>query len=416
LELKHVTQWRRKIADAHVNQVKAHIAAQNDLRAQQLLEPVKDHLQSILDAHGIGDADIDEEAITRILQDGLRSWEGMATEHSERQLQDREYPHVKPVRRVLRPGTQKASGKQPVGVEEELHCYDVPIDKQLQLWWRSRPEVYHKMKAYMQAKAEQVAAIKQQLGLEENADWCVDDVYTSINGLQHPQLGKGDWIGFMFYADGIDCVNPIGLWAGKHKVVVMLAECLALPPAERLRTSNLLVCTVALEKHCKGAGYTSVVGGDTFDPNCSSYGGAMRRLHNGITVHLPGGEKEVVHGGHWSFKADNPQANNLVGTKESLGQTTEQICKQCMATNDNMRRLDLSKSYLTGSPPCLIRTTAVHKQQVLQPFEHSPLVIPVCIGATSDEHPKQGSTGEDGKRVWPAIEGRQSYTCEPLLP
>lgn len=83
LELKHVTQWRRKIADAHVNQVKAHIAAQNDLRAQQLLEPVKDHLQSILDAHGIGDADIDEEAITRILQDGLRSWEGMATEHSE---------------------------------------------------------------------------------------------------------------------------------------------------------------------------------------------------------------------------------------------------------------------------------------------------------------------------------------------
>jgi hypothetical protein len=55
----------------------------------------------------------------------------------------------------------------------------------------------------------------------------------------------------------------------------------------------------------------------------------------------------------------------MLGTKETYGPSTRQICKQCMLMQPQLRSLDLSKSYLNSQdPPCQIRTTAVHAAQV----------------------------------------------------
>ena len=62
-----------------------------------------------------------------------------------------------------------------------------------------------------------------------------------------------------------------------------------------------------------------------------------------------------------TFKADNPQASNLLSTKETHGPSTKQICKECMLLQVNLRTPDLSCSFLSPSPPVELRTSLAHK-------------------------------------------------------
>lgn len=109
----------------------------------------------------------------------------------------------------------------------------------------------------------------------------------------------------------------------------------------------------------------------------------MRRFEKGVNLAPADQEEDIWMGGHWTSKADNPQHNNLLSTKESMSKAW-QICKQCMAMQDTYRDLDLDKSYLNAeidyghavcpprpeptfpSTPAQVRTTSLWKEQVAE--------------------------------------------------
>jgi hypothetical protein len=217
LELQSCMQWRKKATDSVVNTIKGDFVAHNQLREEQLLELVAAHIRSVLEGHQVFEP-VDHEELKVVLQMGMKTFSGVSTEAQENKLRSQEYPHVQPIKRILRAGTSELP---------ELSCYDVPVDKQVLLQWKTQPHCMQKQLRFLQEKVEQQRAVQQMIKDCDNGqpDWEIDDVYTAINGLRHPHLGKSEhWMGFNFYADGIDVVNAIGVWAGKHKVVVMLAE------------------------------------------------------------------------------------------------------------------------------------------------------------------------------------------------
>lgn len=79
----------------------------------------------------------------------------------------------------------------------------------------------------------------------------------------------------------------------------------------------------------------------------------MARISHAI-VHACAGEL-------YTFKADNPQASNLLGVKETYGPSTKQICKECMLLQTDLRKPNLQASFMSSPPPIQLRTSQHHR-------------------------------------------------------
>ena len=171
--------------------------------------------------------------------------------------------------------------------------------------------------------------------------------------------------GHIHYSDGVDVVrNALSIFAGKKSIVVHILVRLYLPPADRQRMENLSICTVSFSSDCKAYGHNQVVGGDPTDPHCTSIGGSMRRLEDGLKLQTPEG-KLLFTGGLVGLKGDNPDMSGRLAMKESMSSTTKQPCKQCMALSTQLTKVDLNKSFLDHTnPPFPIRTTQLLEQHI----------------------------------------------------
>ena len=350
-ELDSLTSLRLQATGVAVDQMKEDTAAIARLKAANLKSQLEKHFQKVFDDHGINDNCALEE-IAEVVQRHTFCWAGMENSKQEEALRKKVFPYVQPRERVLKPATNLSKAKL---------SYDIPVEESIALMWQAKPELYYLMMQYMKQMHEKQKVTIAAWQNDPNHDWEVTDYYDAICGLEHAYLGKSEnWLGLIAYMDGIDIVNPIGVFAGKKKVVVHLPQILALPPAARCQFDKLIPISIAFEKDIKGIGYTKWVSGDPSNMSCSSYGGSSRRLHAGLLMPTPEGER-LFRGGHYAFVADNPQANNLLSTKESVGPTTKQICKQCMCSQAEMRDLNLELSYLSDTPPCTLRTTQLQQ-------------------------------------------------------
>ena len=349
VELHALIDMDERIDNVCLDKVKEHVCSINEARRQQLTSTTQAFIQQLLDKHDVDDrTSLDE--IATVIQQGFATWDGANTRKQMESRRRQQFPFTQPQTRRF-------------SMKKGDFCVDLPFEQQLQGMWNADPQSYHTMRAYSELVVEKVAAINAAWTADPDADWEVDDYFTAEKGLQHPRLGKRvQHIGTIGYADGVDHIDLNGAFAGKQKVVISLLECMLFPPSERVQYHNIFLVNVCMEKVAKGVGYATLWGGDPDNPSCTSIGGSMRRLYNGLLFDTPFG-RETWTGELYTAKADNPQLNNLLSTKESVGPSTKQICKECMLLQVDLRRPDLKKSYMDDTPPIPLRTAAEAARQ-----------------------------------------------------
>lgn len=183
MEINHLISLNDKTSRAIVAEVKEATTHFNAQRAQDLSA----YLTAKLSDCGIGDNSTLQE-ITSMVHQVLRPWQGMETAKREGAMQQKAYPHVEPRKRVLQSKAGKA--KYAFSANDNRFVYDMPIEQQIDQEWAHQPEQHERMKAFLRQQMEnQKSSIS---AWQEGKDWVIDDYYTAINGLRHPQLGKAD--------------------------------------------------------------------------------------------------------------------------------------------------------------------------------------------------------------------------------
>ena len=116
----------------------------------------------------------------------------------------------------------------------EDYCVDIPADLNLQALWNASPSTYHEMMAYMDEQAAKVRNVTTPIQSEQDCEaWRMD-----------PRTARERWIGMRLWGDGIEGVNPIGVFAGKQKVWMFMYVYLSLPPGRRMHVSNVQVSSI----------------------------------------------------------------------------------------------------------------------------------------------------------------------------
>ena len=93
----------------------------------------------------------------------------------------------------------------------------------------------------------------------------LSDVFHGKYVQQHEELGfeaEDDGsrkCAFGAYLDGINCVNPLGAFSGRHTLCMFYVQLFNLPPEQRQRFSNIFLVCVAYEHEAKDFGMQQVL-------------------------------------------------------------------------------------------------------------------------------------------------------------
>ena len=182
-ELNQLIGLTDKISRVQINQIKTDVASHNKLRGLQIV----DYLQAKLDECGFSNNATLDEMTSEVLRI-MEPWQGMQTENQENRLRGHLYPHVTPRRRSLRSGGGKSGLLARV---RERFVYDMPVEDRIEQEWRLNPHQYYRSQTFLQQQQLRQASFA---GLVD--DWVIDDYYSAVNGINHPQLGKStDYLG-----------------------------------------------------------------------------------------------------------------------------------------------------------------------------------------------------------------------------
>ena len=112
-----------------------------------------------------------------------------------------------------------------------------------------------------------------------NVDGDIEDIQDCVDYQQHELFSQyDDAIAMQAYMDGFNFENPIGVFRNLKGLMTVYAANLNLPAKERYLSDNLLIVSVCFVRVFNHATALKVLGGDPTNPNCSSLGGALRRM------------------------------------------------------------------------------------------------------------------------------------------
>ena len=148
-------------------------------------------------------------------------------------------------------------------------------------------------------------------------------------------------LAFGLYNDGIEMVNPLGSFIGRHHVDIYYLQILGLPPDKRQVFDNILLVSVVLSDHVKLYGHEQAMSGIVrnqgklvFDLGSKGHSclSSFRRMHDGIPMHVPNGKEHMeVMFRAWLIlvSSDYLAAAGLQGTMG--GATAHVFCRCCDA-------------------------------------------------------------------------------------
>ena len=167
----------------------------------------------------------------------------------------------------------------------------------------------------------------------------ISDICDGTEWEKHKYLGATDFKGetrlaFQGYCDDVDIPNPIGASSGHHKMTFVYTSCINRDPSVRTRLGNINLATVVLSDDMKEFTPAIVVSGAEGEAeNSSSLGAALRRLHAGVPLEVPGrAEPVVMRGWLFNFVGDAPAVAEFVGAKVSLS-AAKNPCYCCENAN-----------------------------------------------------------------------------------
>jgi hypothetical protein len=176
-ELDHLIAWDDKLRRRMINDVKRAAAELNDMRVSNLQQ----HLQEKLTEAGVDD-NATLEDIMEMVRSAMRPWQGMESENKEAAMRRVVYPHVSPRKRLLTSHGGKAGHTNKT--RSTRFVYDMPVEEAIQQRWKAQPEDHQRTEQFLEEQ------VQLQHGAVFDDNWVIDDYYTSINGLEHPKLGK----------------------------------------------------------------------------------------------------------------------------------------------------------------------------------------------------------------------------------
>ena len=314
--LRMLTGWRvNGMPDATVQQLKTDIP--------QILGIVRTRLEAAFQSHHSNPAVFD--SIEHIYDTAADVFAGLKTSQVERTKGKR--LHNPAPTKIRKLGSTWVEKPTTYGTkQEEVHdiCVDVLVEDQVERLVCT-PEL-----------AQSVMEDKRSKDPDE-----VSDVHDGRVFREHPLFSVfPNALCFGLYGDDFECHVALGPSAGEQKVSLHYAILYNLPKPVRFNIENLLLVSVVYSKDVKKYGVDTIISGDNDNPHCSSFGGSMRRLADGIV--LPGLNQlaglpidKVMYGAALLFYADSPFLCFYLARKESLGTSTHRMCGHCTCTNEN---------------------------------------------------------------------------------
>lgn len=235
--------------------------------------------------------------------------------------------YVKPTCRKLGVDVRGSSGAD----SETFYAYDSPFEETVEALL-AQPRVWKDVKAF-------AAEVQRRT---DNKLWATDTsrakdhiLYDIIDGvgfgqfIMRVQLQPGEMpLVFMLYYDGLEVANGLGQARTTHELACFYWALINVGHKERLQHSNLRLATVCLKR---------AVSRLSAEVALQHWCDSMDRLKRGVTLRTPDGQCKF-RGGTAVLAADTPAANQLVGTKESVGPSTKLICRGCLCAQAEMRQ------------------------------------------------------------------------------
>ena len=205
----------------------------------------------------------------------------------------------------------------------------------------------------------------------------------------HPELGvdaedDGSMrLAFGLYNDGIEVVNPLGAFIGRHHIDVYYLQIFNLPPDVRQSFDNILLVAIALSDDVKYYGHEQILTGTIHHTpptatyrECTKTGtsllSSMSRLDLGLNLFVDsvdkhGYEPQVFRGWIVVSSLDYLAAAAIVGSKGSTA--AHHFCRDCNADSSS-ESYPLACSFIDGNDDLLqpyelntFETRTAHKQQ-----------------------------------------------------
>lgn len=326
-----------------------------------VLSRMRDELVRRLSSYEITDKDGCKVNLDKAILPILDVHRGIASAHSESTARKERLGNalLEPVKRSL---------VDPSGERSCDFVYDVPLDAELERCMLADPNLYSCIK-----NASDSWASRRNHHPGDHEVLSLGDITDGSVFRDHPRLGdkapatSKTQIAVILYYDEVEPVNALGAFVGKHKLGMYYWALVNLPPSQRMSLHHIHLATVCLDSDMAYYGSKQIVSGPPNESYLgSSFGAAMRRLHDGclLSTLINGRLSSVLFEG-WvvCLSADYPAAAALGGFAKST--SAQCFCRECDVSRNhseqNSRFWITPNSFLAGVSKFVERTLLGHE-------------------------------------------------------